>query len=1125
MLNRISIEPLMLTNVSSEPCTDFSILRNAFDNCHFTIRTALTIASGQRMPYRVIFSANIRRQHKKLKKSSESMKKIYCLLTLTLLLTATAWSQAVRLSGQIKNVQGEPVPFATITVKGTTDAVSADQNGNYTISASGGSTLVVTAAGFEAQEISVGSQSSIPIILIGESNLQEVVVTALGIRRTEKALGYSVSKVNPDVLVQKSEPDMLKGLQGKVAGVDIRTSQGTPGAATRIQIRGNNSFYGNSQPLIIVDGIPYSNDQVTTSSQTIGGTAYSTGISNLDPNDIATMNVLKGSSAAAIYGSRGSNGVVIITTKSGSALKGRKGLEVTARSSLSFETIANLPDYQNEYGTGSQDSYSNANGSWGPAFRNLDSIPVWPDYKNAYPELFPGSKVKYQAYPNNVKDLFRTGMVYENSVGFQGGDAKSSIAATVSNLSHSGYVDNSSFKRSNIGLGAKTKLDNGITISSNFSYARSVQQGGYFGENQVDGAASLFARSLFLGRNWDLNLPFEDKNGLSITPNGGNQFDNPRWSARYNVARTFEERFIAGIHLDYNINNWIRLDYNLGSNVNSLSRREITEVGSRAAQGLGRLILDNYRKQEIESNFLVTLTPTISENFTLRAIIGHNFNQRTTTNDTEEGTKFIVKGIHTLKNTAFQKFALDYYERRRILGLFADVTLGFRDYLFLNITGRNDWSSTLPQANRSYFYPSVSGSFVFSDAFKIQSNVFDFGKIRASWAKVGRDAEPYQLQNIFLVNPNFRGRSTVSRDQIFNNPNLKPEFTQEVELGTQLSFLKRMFELDVTVYKRNSTNQIAAIAVPATSGYNLRVLNFGEVENKGVEIDLAIRPVRTKSFNWEIRGVFTKNKNTVISLTSGVDRIPLDNITDEISPYLEPGKPFGYLRGFTSLRDAEGNLLINPATGGMIQSSVQSEIGNPNPDFKLGVTNTFSYKGFLLRALFDMTKGGDIYSVTVQSLLGRGVTNDTRNREAGIIIPGVYGDPSTGEAILNGGKTIPNQTRITYNDVWFSPNPTIGATFAINTPAEWSVYDATVYRLREVTLGYQFPKSLFGKLPIGGVTLSFTGRNLWFLAPNMPKYSNFDPEVNSFGATATQGIELSAAPTAKRYGINLAVTF
>lgn len=1045
-------------------------------------------------------------------------------MTMSLLMTVAAWSQAVKITGQVKNVQGEPVPFATVTVKGTSEAVSADQTGSFTISAPRGSTLVITAASFQTQEAVIGNQTSIPITLVGESSLQEVVVTALGIKRTEKALGYSVSKVDPDVLVQKSEPDMLKGLQGKVAGVDIRTSQGTPGAATRIQIRGNNSFYGNSQPLIIVDGVTYTNEQITTSNQTTGGTAYSSGISNLDPNDIASMNVLKGSSAAALYGSRASNGVIIITTKSGSALRGRKGLEVNVKSSVSFENIANLPEYQNEYGAGVNQDYANANGSWGPAFRDLDSIPVWQNYKNAYPELFPGDNIAYRAQPDNVKDLFRTGMVYENSVGFSGGNEQSSVAATLSHLSHTGYVENTNYKRSNIGLGAQTKLDMGLTVRGNFSYARANQQGGYFGENQVDGAASQFARSLFLARNWDMNLPFEDKNGFSITPNGGNQYDNPHWSAKYNVARTADERFVGGIHLDYNLLNWVRLDYNLGTNVSRLNRREITEVGSRAAQGLGRLILDNYRQQVVESNFLVTLTPTVSEAVTLRAVVGHSIHQKTTENDTEQGINFIVRGIHTLKNTAFQSFPSDYYEKRRILGVFADVTLGWKDVAFLTVTGRNDWSSTLPRDNRSYFYPSISGSFVFSDAFNIQSSVFDFGKVRASWAKVGRDADPYSLQNIFQVNPNFLGIPTATRDQTFNNPDLKPEFTEEVEVGTQLSFLQRMIELDVTVYSRKSTNQIAAIAVPSSSGYNFRVLNFGEISNKGVEIDLAVRPIRSKSFTWTVHGIFTKNRNIVESLTAGVDRIPLFNVTDEISPYLEPGKPYGYLRGLTNLRAPDGQLLISPETGGMIISDEESEIGDPNPDFKLGVTNTLTFKGFFLSALWDMTKGGDIYSVTVQSLLGRGVTRDTRDREAGFIIPGVYGD-ETGEPILVGGKTVPNQTRLTTNDLWFSPNTTVGNTFAINTAAEWSVYDATVYRLREVTLGYEFPKTLFRKLPVGRVTLSFTGRNLWYVAPNMPRYTRFDPEVNSFGATSTQGIELSAAPTTRRYGINLAVTF
>jgi TonB-linked SusC/RagA family outer membrane protein len=1059
------------------------------------------------------------------KKSRESMKKIYFLMTMTLLLSVVAWSQAVKLTGQIKNVQGEAVPFATVAVKGTSEAVSADQNGNFTISAPRGSTLVISAASFQPQEITVGSQNSIPVTLVGETNLQEVVVTALGIKRTEKALGYSVSKVDPDLLVQKSEPDLLKSLQGKVAGVDIRTSQGTPGAATRIQIRGNNSFFGNTQPLIIVDGIPYSNEQVTTSNPTEGGTAYSSGIGNLDPNDIASMTVLKGSTAAALYGSRASNGVIIITTKSASAARSKKGKEITYKSSVSFENIANLPTYQNEYGAGANYGYSNSNGSWGQPFRDRDSIPVWPGYKNAYPEMFPSDSVAYRPYPNNVKDLFKTGTVFENSIAFNGGTEKSSVGLTASQLTHSGYVDYSKYNRSNIGLGASTKLDFGLNIRGNFSYSRSVQKGGFFGENQVDGAASLFARSLFLARNWDLNLPYESKTGQSITPNGGGQFDNPRWSAKYNVATTNEERIIAGMHADYNLNKWIRFDYSLGSNVNTVSRREITEKGSRAAESKGRIVLDNYRIQEIESNFLVTLTPKIINDFSLTAVVGQSVNQRTITDLVQTGTNFITKGIYTLRNTSQQVFTDDYYSRRRLLGVFGEVTIGYKDFAYLTATGRNDWSSTLPIESRSYFYPSITGSFVFSDAFKIQNNVFDFGKIRGGWAKVGRDADPYSLVNIYLLNPNFLGQQTSSLPSGSYDAHKTPEFTQEYEVGTQLSFLKKLVELDFTWYHRISTNLIADITTPSSSGYQAYNTNFGKISNKGIEIDLTLRPIRTKSFEWEIHGTFTKNKNIVDELIAGVTRFPSANVLTEISPYFEAGYPYGYLRGTVSLRDSSGNLLINPGTGGMIEAPDQAKIGDPNPDFKMGITNTLTYKGFFLSALWDMTKGGDLYSVTIESLLGRGVTADTRDRETSWVIPGVYGDPNTGKPIYVGGKTVPNQTRITTNDLYFSPNPTTGATFAINTPTEWIVYDATVYRLRELTIGYDFPKSLINKLPIGSATLSFSARNLWYLAPNMPKYTNFDPEVNSFGATSVQGIELSAAPTTKRMGVNLSVSF
>lgn len=1057
-------------------------------------------------------------------------KNLLYILVLCTLMASSAFAQDRTITGRVTSSEdGTTLPGVTIQVTGTTIGTQTNMDGNYSLSIPAtAKTLEFSFIGFEKQTVAVGNSSTINVSLVTDATqLGEVVVTALGVQRAERSVGYAVSKVNPEAVLQISEPDMLKGLQGKVAGVDIRTSQGTPGAATRIQIRGNSSFYGNNQPLIVVDGIPYSNDQVTTSSQTSGGSAYGSGISNLDPNDIQSMNVLKGSAAAALYGSRASNGVVIITTKSGNAKRTARGMEITFRSSASMESVANLPTYQNKFGAGSQFGYSNSNGSWGPSFASRDSIPVWPDYANAYPELFPSANIAYQAYPDNVKDLFRNGGLFENSISINGGDERAAMSLTASQTNHSGYVPNSSYKRSNISLGGSTQLEIGLNVRGNLAYTSSDQLGGFFGENQVDGAASQFARSLFLARNWDMNLPFEDKNGNNLTPLGGGQFDHPNWSAKYNTANTKEERLIANMHADYNINDWIRLDYNLGTNVNTMNRREVYEISSRAAEGLGRLILDGRRQQEIESSFLATFTPEINEDFTLSAVIGANYNQRTITRAVQTGNEFITRGIHNLTNTSQQIFNSDTYSRRRLMGGFIDATLGYRDYAFVSVTGRNDWSSTLPVNSRSYFYPAVSGSLVFTEAFGLQNDIMNFGKVRAAYAKVGRDTDPYNLMNTFEIGTNFLGQSTGNVYNVSFDPNLKPEFTKELELGTELAFFQNRVEFGFTWYDKISTGLLAGISTPASSGYSELFTNYGKISNRGVEIDLTVRPLPAGEVDWRLSGAFTKNKNMVEELIEGTTRIPLSGVLTGISPYLEAGMPFGYLRGTKSLRDDEGNLLINPATGALIEDAIDEHfIGDPNPDFKLGINNSVSYKGVFLTALFDFTKGGDIYSVTNSSLLGRGVSKDTEDRETNMVIDGVYGDPISRQPILDAnGNKIPNQTRLTVNDLYFSPNATLGQTFATNTASEWNIYDGTVYRLREVSVGFNFPKSVLKNTGLGSLSLSVTGRNLWFSAPNFPKYSNFDPEVNSFGASSTQGIELSAAPTTKRYGFNLVATF
>jgi TonB-linked SusC/RagA family outer membrane protein len=1057
------------------------------------------------------------------------MKKISLLLAfLGFIGLQVVFAQTREIAGVVTSSEdGSSVPGASVVVKGTTLGTVTDMDGKFTLKVpQNTSAIIVSFVGMVSAEVAITGSSNYAIKLKSESiSVDEVVVTAFGIKRSEKSLGYSTAKMDPNDGLMKSNPDFLKSMQGKLAGVDIRSSQGTPGAATRINIRGNSSFYGSNQPLIIVDGVPLSNDQVTTSSQTSGGGAYSDGFSSLDPNDIASLSVLKGSAAAALYGSRASNGVIMIKTKSGSVNDTRKKMEVTLSSSWSVETIANLPEYQNKYGAGSNGAYSNSNGSWGPAFGTvgLDSIPIqnaaWTTF---YPTLFSSTKnVPYQAYPNNVKDLFRTGLVSDNSLNIAGGNGKTAYNATLSHMNHKGYVPNSSYKRSGMSVGGSSQLLNGLNVRGSVSYTNTDQLGSVFGENQVEGASSSFARALFLARNWDIaGRPFETPTGLPISTNNS-QYDNPLWAFKHNTVATKVDRSMANMGADYKILPWLTASYQLGTNIYSLNRREVIDLGSRALGGKGQLKTDQYRSAELESNLVVTAQKDfMEEKFSVKLSAGHNLNQRYTARTAMQGSELGVPNIYTLSNTKTQTTLSDNTSKRRLMGVFGDLTLGYKNYAFVTATGRNDWSSTLPIDNRSYFYPSVSGTFIFSDAFELKNDFFSYGKLRAGWAKVGRDASPYALVDTYDLYDPFNGQARAGVPTTSNNINLEPEFTEETELGAQLEFFSRRLALDFTWYNKISTNQIAAVGLPYSSGYQSYFTNFGKIQNKGVEIDLSGKILQSKDFLWSAHLTFTQNKNTVLELIEGVDRIQLSGVLTGISPYLEKGMPFGYLRGTTNYRDDQGNLLIDPKTGLLIPDPTETMVGDPNPKFKLGLNTTITYKNFFVTGQFDWREGGDFYSVTINSLLGRGVTRDTEDREHTWVIPGFYGNANTGAPILdNAGQKIPNTIPVTTNDLYF------GNSFAINATTDFSIYDATVYRFREFTFGYNLPQKLLTRTPFGSASVSFSGYNLWHFAPNVPKYTNFDPEVNSFGSTSVQGIELSAAPSSRRFGFNLKLSF
>ncbi|WKN41755.1 SusC/RagA family TonB-linked outer membrane protein [Tunicatimonas pelagia] len=1065
-----------------------------------------------------------------------------CLLGCLFLAMSGAYAQSV-VSGQVTSSEdGSALPGVNVIVKGSSSGTVTDIEGNYRLSVPpDGSILTFSFIGFQSQDVEIGNQSTVSVALLPDTRqLSEVVVTAIGIEREERALGYSVETLQGEKIQQVSEPDPLRALQGKVPGVNISGSTGAPGSATRITIRGQSSFLGNNEPLYVVDGTPYFAEQFDTYNQLTGGASYASPLAALDPNAIESISVLKGAAAASLYGSRAANGVVVITTKAGSPNLSKKGLEVTFSSSYSVEQIGNLPEYQNLYGNGTEFQYRpGSNGSWGAAFAWFDSVEVWQNYKTAYPDLFTDS-IPYVAQPNNVEDLFRNGHVWDNSITIQGGSGNTSFSLTASHLENEGYIPEANFTRTSLSVGAQTTLENGLRAGGNLSYSVSEQNGPIFGSSGAadPGAASSFARTLWLGRTWNMDLPFE-------TPSGASLFftsqDNPIWSWRNNGITSNLDRITANANLGYDITDWLSVDYRIGINQFTDRRQQVWNEGSVAFGGSGAIVDDDIYRQEIESNFIITVERDLSESLYFKGLIGHNINQRKEDRQQNQGVDIIAPGIFDLDNTVnVTATGQGNFEQRRLMGIYSDITLGYNDYVYFNLTGRTDWSSTLPEDQRNYFYGSASASVIFTEWLQTNESLFSQGKLRLSVARVGNDADPYQLTNLFSINRGsntnligsvpdndlpFNGQPGITRDPTAFDPNLSPEFTDEFEVGTTLDFFLGRVVLDFTYYNRVTRDQIVNISVPETSGFQRLVTNAGSMENRGIEVGLNLVPIQLNNgLRWDIYTAFTRNRNEVLEIPDGLDRFNVRNLFGGgVTPVIEPGEPYGILRGSVSARDDEGNLLIDPATGVLFPALEFDKIGDPNPDFLLGITNTVSFRGFTISALIDYRHGGDIYSTTIERLLGRGVTRDTEDRDASRVIPGFLGDPNTGQPILDeNGNKIPNTIQVSTNDLYFQNG---NGSFGINAEDEWTVYDGTVIRLREASVGYTLPQSLLERTPFGRVTLTLTGRNLWYNAPNTPEYTNFDPEVNGFGSTNTQGIEYASAPTTRRFGVNLNVTF
>lgn len=1058
--------------------------------------------------------------------------------SLLLVISSTAFAQTVTVKGTVTDSSnGEPLFGAAVVVKGSTTSYAlTDERGAFSISAAPNSVLVVSTLSYQTQEVPVEGRTHISVTLDPDlMYLEEVVVTAVGIQRSERSLGYSVTKVSSDEAVMKAEPDLLRSLDGKIAGVQISAPSGDAGGATRVTIRGNSSFLGNNQPLYVVDGVPYSNDGNSASGRASGvGGALGSGISTLDPNDIESMSVLKGAAAAVLYGSRAANGVILITTKSGAKqADGKKGFNVTFSGSYALEQIASLPQYQNSYGQGSDFQHAGSNGSWGPAFTEGATIDMYPAIAAEYPdlakEMFPdlNGQIPYQAYPDNVKNLFRLGNVRDMSVNVQNINNKGFFNVTGSYTGQDSYIPGSDFSRYAFSVGGSQQVTKRLRIGGNIAFSLTDQNSPLYGYNQSSaelGGLSSLARAFIMPRNWDIqNYPYEKQDGSNLLFGLSAQANNPYWAWEHDKIITSQKRTVANFNASYQILSWLSVDYTLGYNSYGRDRKTIVDLGSRGYGGKGYISKGNYTDDALESVLLLSANKDITDNINIKATLGHNYTQQTATSFSANGPEIINPGIFAIDNTKSQT-AGEGFSQARKWGVFADLTFSYGNWAFLNLSGRNDVSSTLPIKNNSFFYPAVSASFIFTEALGITSDILNFGKVRASWAKVGNDASPYYNNGTYVIGNPYMGQAMMELPTVLYDPNLKPEFTTEIEAGTELKFFNSRVGIDFTYYNRVSDNQIGAKTSAPSTGYSSYVTNFGSIRNAGFEVGLDLYPVVTKDFSWDVYTVFTRNKSEVLELADGVDKIFIGGDFTSPRPALIVGQPYGVLWGEKLARTEDGIPLVAPKTGMYINDTEEGVIGDPNPEFKIAMTNTFKFKGLSASFMFDFQKGGCVYSSYLTDLLGRGVTKDTEDRLGGRIIPGVYGDPDTLKPIKDAdGNYIPNTTAIGEADLWFSDGTY--STYAINSCDEVAVYDATVLRLREASISYELPKKWLSKLKIAGIELGVVGRNLWYWAPNVPKYSNYDPVVNSYGETNVQGIDYTSAPSVRRVAFNVKLTF
>jgi TonB-linked SusC/RagA family outer membrane protein len=1027
-------------------------------------------------------------------------------------------AQQRTITGKVTGEDGLPLQAASIVAKGSSKGVSTDSEGKFSISVpSNVKTLIVSSVGFDDYQLSISSGSAYNIVLTlsSKNNLKEVVVTALGITRDKKSLGYATQNVKGDQLANRGEPNIVNALQGKVAGVNITGSSGSPGASSNINIRGITSFQGSNQPLFIIDGIPVSNNVDRTQggpTGTLTDFQPSNRILDLNLNNVESVNILKGPAAAVLYGSRASAGAIIITTKKGSGAKGK--LDVVLNSSYSIQRVNGLPEFQNEYGQGANGFHNPISGnSFGPRFGTT------PSRVNGLISAT-GTVNPYNLYADNITNFFETGSLLDNNLTINAGDAVQNATVTIGNLIQKGILPNTQLGRTSLQFGAGTSIKK-IKIAGSVSYVN-TKQDGVLGGNSAGGGTGM-AILTAIPRSLDLQSyknDYKNPDGTQKFQLLPNTIENPYFTAYENPVTSNLSRLTGNVSFGYEVNNWLNISYRLGLDSYTDRRKQIF-ARSSLVRPTGQVLEDFFYRNEINGDLIITAKKNdfFVKGLGVSGLLGHNINQRTFQNITARGDDLTIPGFYNISNaTTLTNGTGEANSKRRLVGYFTQASFDWKGYLFLELTGRVDQSSTLPKESNTYFYPSVSSSFVFTDAFKIQSKILSYGKLRLSAAKVGRDADVYALENLFFSSTlgnnvsgvtfpvTVTGGGTVSGFNLSStiaNQGIKPEFTTSYEAGFNIGLFRNKVSIDAAYFDQVSVNQIINVSVPASTGFLAQTANVGKMTNKGIELLINAQIINSKNFRWDVSANFTRIRNKVVEILPGVDNFQISgNAFGGVIPSVKVGYPYGVILGGKYQRSPDGQFLINPATGLFLPAIPSQVISDPNPDFTAGITNTIRYKGFTFSFLMDLNYGADIYSFTVPGFRGTGMLKATgADRELPRIIPGV---------IQVGNKFEPNNIQVPSQTYWRS----FGG-------GELSVFDAPVLRLRELSFGYDFAPDALRKSPFSNLRFSVFARNLWFYAPGFP----MDPEVNTQGAGNIRGLDLQGAPNSKTMGVSLRVAF